>query len=286
MCKIKSFPDLEAFAEFNKKLFEQNYFVYYYFQSALQNIFTSNGSIDVYDFFNLSTKNDCDDIICLFYEGNYIIMGNYWDSEILECLIKRIDFSRFHTRFHFSGKTSLLVDLFNQIKMPYKIYKDREIMECKETNDIKLVDKGGKFKVATMSHLPQLIKMLIDYYATEWHGDLVMSKERAKNTLQRTISREKVFIWEKQGKVLSMASIINENKLSPIIGGLYTPMENRNNRYATNLLTEISKRQLASKMQACCLISDKTNNITSKIFQKIGYLPIYEWTTFEINSPN
>lgn len=78
--------------------------------------------------------------------------------------------------------------------------------------------------------------------------------------------------WQFEGKTVSIACIIRETANYGIVGGVYTPLENRGNGYASSLVYELSN-EILKTFKFCGLFTDKDNPTSNKIYRNIGYIP-------------
>ena len=60
------------------------------------------------------------------------------------------------------------------------------------------------------------------------------------------------------------------------IGPVYTPPDRRGRGYASNLVAEVSQRQIASDRSFCVLFTDLANPTSNHIYQAIGYTPVVD----------
>ena len=79
------------------------------------------------------------------------------------------------------------------------------------------------------------------------------------------------YILEKDGKIVSTASINRHLTKGKSIGNVFTPIEERGKGYAYNIVYRLSKEFLDSGLEYCVLFTDDSNPISNHIYEKIGY---------------
>lgn len=78
------------------------------------------------------------------------------------------------------------------------------------------------------------------------------------------------FVWEANGAPVATARLRLVAALGARVSGVYTPDEARGRGYASALTAALSERVLAHG-QWCCLFADADNDLTNRIYQRIGY---------------
>lgn len=84
------------------------------------------------------------------------------------------------------------------------------------------------------------------------------------------------YLWEDGGEVVALAGAADPTPRGIRIGPVYTPPGRRGRGYASNLVAEVSRRQLAAGRSFCFLFTDLTNPISNRIYQAIGYTPVVD----------
>lgn len=82
------------------------------------------------------------------------------------------------------------------------------------------------------------------------------------------------YVWEHDGEVVAFGAAGGATPHGVRIGPVYTPPELRGRGYASNLVAEISQRQLAAGRRFCFLFTDLANPTSNHIYQAIGYVPV------------
>jgi len=104
------------------------------------------------------------------------------------------------------------------------------------------------------------------------HMEISMTKAEALEAMQRAISADDLFVWEKDGQVVSMARIgrrLSDKACS--VSLVYTPREHRGHGYARVLLTTLCE-SLQAQGQRVFLFADMQSNFnTVPLYEKIGF---------------
>jgi uncharacterized protein len=88
------------------------------------------------------------------------------------------------------------------------------------------------------------------------------------------LAQGKVFLWEVNGKPVSIAVKNRATEKGVNVGGVYTPPELRKKGYATTCVAELSKQILQSGKQFCMLYTDLANPTSNSIYKKMGYVEV------------
>lgn len=131
---------------------------------------------------------------------------------------------------------------------------------------------AGSWRPANMSDLPILTEWTY-LYSMDVHEPL--SKDQAKVSTEQAISSVTRFIWEIDGMPMAMAGCIATSSTSSRVPLVFTPKDFRGRGYASNLVARLTQAQLNKKMRVF-LYTDLANPTSNKIYQEIGYRPLYD----------
>lgn len=95
--------------------------------------------------------------------------------------------------------------------------------------------------------------------------------------VQQLISDGMVFVWEREGDLISMAMKTRPIAHSITVSGVYTPPEHRRQGYASALVAQLSQHLLGLGYQFVNLFTDLANPTSNAIYQRIGYQPVCEF---------
>ena len=95
-------------------------------------------------------------------------------------------------------------------------------------------------------------------------------------TADRWIARQyrTLYVWEVDGRVVSLAGAGGATPNGIRIGPVYTPPGERDHGYASSLTAAASQDQLDRGRQFVFLFTDLANPTSNKIYQAIGYEPV------------
>jgi uncharacterized protein len=130
----------------------------------------------------------------------------------------------------------------------------------------------GRFRQAT----PQDVDVtadLIDAFAKAIHEPMAQDPH---DKAREGIEQGRIYLWEDDGRVVSIAAW-NRRLMSGIaIGLVYTPPDLRGRGYASNCVASLSQHMLDSGWKFCCLFTDLANPTSNKIYRDMGYRMICE----------
>src|SRR5438876_114270 len=79
---------------------------------------------------------------------------------------------------------------------------------------------------------------------------------------------------------VALTSVVGHTPHGARIGAVYTPPELRRRGYATALVADVSRRQLAEGKRFCFLFTDLANPISNSIYPKVGYRPVADFREY------
>jgi predicted GNAT family acetyltransferase len=124
----------------------------------------------------------------------------------------------------------------------------------------------GAFRLARADEQP-LVARWIDAFASEIGEPVSDAADRAARVLQQ----QRLFLWETDGVVVSMAAWTRPMPSGTAIGFVYTPPEHRGRGYASNCVATLSQRLLDGGKKFCALYTDLANPTSNKIYRDMGY---------------
>jgi len=132
---------------------------------------------------------------------------------------------------------------------------------------------AGTSRTATTQDL-ELIETWIQAFEDEvvpeaLRGDPAQRHRRLETTLGS--DEEGIWLWEAGGQVVSLSGFGGPTPNGIRIGPVYTPPEHRARGYATTLVADLSRRQLADGRRFCFLHTDLANPTSNAIYVRIGY---------------
>ncbi|MFC5604522.1 GNAT family N-acetyltransferase [Sporosarcina koreensis] len=94
--------------------------------------------------------------------------------------------------------------------------------------------------------------------------------EIIKERVAAFLEAREVFLWEDEGKVVSMMKKARPTKNSVTVSLVFTPKEERKKGYARTMVAHGSK-ELLKEYEFCVLYTDMMNPTSNKIYKEIGY---------------
>ena len=156
-----------------------------------------------------------------------------------------------------------LADLKNQeasLKMDQRIYQLDKVKKAAEAD--------GVLVKARLEHLPLVTEWIWEFMGVI--GDPV-SKEQAAKTGEAFIKAGRLFLWEVNGKYVSIANATRPTAHNITINFVYTPQKERKKGYASSCVSTLSQLMLDEGFQTTSLYTDMTNPTSNKIYMEIGY---------------
>jgi len=144
----------------------------------------------------------------------------------------------------------------------------QRVFKLTKVNDVRM--SPGKFRVATEAD-KELVKKWSHGFQVDCFGE---NSKVPETDFSRRIPEGNVFLWEVDGKPVSVAERVRATERGGTVGGVYTPPELRGKGYATSCVAELSRNILQRGKQFCTLYTDLANKTSNSIYKKIGYVEI------------
>jgi len=137
----------------------------------------------------------------------------------------------------------------------------------------------GRLRVAEERDLPTIIEWTTEFIAEALPGDPTDPEKHAA----RRVATRSLFLWD-DGRPVSMAGFAGRSARGVRVNYVYTPPQFRTRGYATASVATLTRQLLAEGHTFCCLYTDVANHTSNSIYQKIGYRPICDLSTYVLNS--
>ncbi|MFG6497114.1 GNAT family N-acetyltransferase [Fictibacillus sp. UD] len=205
----------------------------------------------------LLEKEEAEGVAAVPYLVQYLIREDFAIHKIMSPKAVGKAFSEEWTKAH-SLEEKVLMDL--------RLYTLQSV--------IQQAARPGKLRKATQADLTFLPQWILEM--TEETNQLMTFAE-AEEYARARLENEFLFIWEEDGRPVSMAA-----KTRPIIKGVsvnlvYTPRDLRGRGYASALVASLSDFLLQEGFEFCTLYTDLANPTSNKIYQNIGYQPVCDY---------
>lgn len=133
---------------------------------------------------------------------------------------------------------------------------------------------GGFFRMAREDERGLLVDWSIAFQA-EALGEA--DQTAAARAVDLGLLQNRLYVWEDQGKPVSMAASSRPTAHGMTVNLVYTPPDLRGRGYASACVAAISQKILDSGKQYCTLFTDLANPTSNSIYQKIGYQPVCDF---------
>jgi len=134
----------------------------------------------------------------------------------------------------------------------------------------------GGLELARLEQVDLLVAWVAGFQATV--GD-VRDKENVRNSVLEMIEKKSLYLWMDPGKgPVSCACNLRKIVSGEVINLVYTPPELRGNGFASAAVATLSQALLDEGAAFCCLFTDNENPISNKIYQRIGYRPVADYS--------
>jgi GNAT superfamily N-acetyltransferase len=161
----------------------------------------------------------------------------------------------------------------------FKPGKSLRIYELREVAPPR--DVPGQLRPARESDLPLVADWIYEFSVDAF---LPADREEARSLAERRIDAGDVFIWEHEGKPVSIAGKGRRTTRGIAIGLVYTPRELRNRGYASACVAALSQQLLDAGWEFCTLYTDLANPTSNSIYQRIGYRPVCDSNEFDFET--
>ncbi|WP_342505527.1 GNAT family N-acetyltransferase [Sporosarcina sp. FSL K6-2383] len=149
----------------------------------------------------------------------------------------------------------------------HKLLMDQGLYRLDKVNKA-LQQSPGKWRLADERDSP-----LIEGWFTIFEEDTglpITSLEEVKKRVSLFISEQEVFLWEHDGKVVSMMKKARPTEHGVTVSFVFTPHEERKKGYARSMVAACST-ELLRNYNFCVLYTDLMNPTSNKIYREIGY---------------
>jgi predicted GNAT family acetyltransferase len=151
------------------------------------------------------------------------------------------------------------------IQMNQRLYRLDDIEKTPADN--------GKLKRMELVNLP-LVKEWVYQFCIDINEP--MSKEDAEVKAKDLIERGRVYGWEVDGEIGSMANASRPTKTNITVNFVFTPLSERKKGYASSCVSAVTELMLNNGYKTTSLYTDLDNPTSNKIYMEIGYKPIVD----------
>jgi predicted GNAT family acetyltransferase len=267
---------------YNREFIYHSYYEHFYLIKIIEQL--ESGQHDIINGYNI-VGGDGDRILCLHIDGAYLLYSHKWNRDMLELLSAQVDLKICTEGFSFSGNKELIMELFNHQSSNYEIFKDRIIYECLTVQNAPTSIEGD-WELCTFRDFKKVSMMIYEYHVEEYGDKAFRDYQSVKKMIEGVIRNESCFLWKNGKSICCVGQLFNEETGYPLIGTLYTDKAHRNKGYATALVHALTESVIDDGLERCGLVSDATNPSSNKVFQKVGYKPIYNYVSMHTLNPS
>jgi uncharacterized protein len=141
---------------------------------------------------------------------------------------------------------------------------------------------NGKLRLPAHKDLDLMTRWLYAFELEALEGEGNHNIDAAQQTIISKVNNQEVYIWD-DGHPVSMAFKTRALRKSICISGVYTPPELRRRGYASACVAHLSRLLLDSGYQYCCLFTDLSNPTSNSIYQRIGYVPVCDYSDYQFD---
>jgi uncharacterized protein len=133
----------------------------------------------------------------------------------------------------------------------------------------------GRIRRATRADRMLLVEWL-DAFAREAlnEADLAAAGEIVDRYLAGPATERGLYLWEVDGRPVSMAGLAGPTPNGARVNAVYTPPPSRRHGYATACVAALSRAQLRAGRRYWFLFTDLANATSNQIYQRIGYVAV------------
>jgi predicted GNAT family acetyltransferase len=135
----------------------------------------------------------------------------------------------------------------------------------------------GKLRPANAADL-QVVMPWISAFFDEIPGVI---REDPAELANARLKNGALFVWDNRGPV-SMAGWSGKTANGVRVNLVYTPRELRSRGYATACVSALTEVLLAQGNRYCCLYTNLANPVSNRLYQRIGYRPVCDFSDFEV----
>lgn len=136
----------------------------------------------------------------------------------------------------------------------------------------------GRLRVATQDDMELIARWMTGFHRSVFRAGRPAAD--ARELAESAIGDREVYLWEESGLPVSVAAKRRPMPRGITISYVYTPPEHRNRGYATACVAALSQLLLDSGYEFCTLFTDLANPTSNSIYQKIGYVPVCDFTEY------
>ncbi|WP_231424682.1 GNAT family N-acetyltransferase [Pedobacter sp. Leaf250] len=266
MIRKKYFSTSQEFLKANAKIIDKNYFAFY---SSLMNMLSSKQLFQLWGIYDYGQAT----AYCMWFDKNIVVHSFGWTDETLEAIEGDVDFPTL-SGYTLSGQRIVITDLLEYNDVPYEVIKDRIVYSIESVSPQAF--QNQQIQKAVLEDKSEIAEMSYQYYMEEYQSKGPRTAEYFHDITKSGIKNGNIYKLTIDGNICSIAQVMSEEKFFPLIGQFFTKSRFRGKGYGYSLLTQLSSHLLAKGHSKVGLLADRANPMTIKIFERVGYVPVYD----------
>jgi len=204
-------------------------------------------------------RDDCDEAIAIV---THDLIARHWDLQSVR--------GPAHLAKAFAETWAKIVGRSCTIGMNLRAYSLIKVNHPRYNN--------GKLRVATEANIELITRWLYEFEAEALGSS--DSAEVSEMAMRKVRDRD-IYVWEdEQEQPVCMAGKSRPTRNGITINAVYTPPNLRGKGYATSCVASLSQLLLDSGWKFCTLFTDLSNPTSNSIYQRIGYIPVCDFTEY------
>ncbi|MCM3711296.1 GNAT family N-acetyltransferase [Sporosarcina luteola] len=269
------YEDAEKFAEVAEPVIEKNEDVFSLFYGILQAIKAGK-----YENPFMAVVSDRGEVLALLqmtppHPLNLVIVDESRKDETIDFIVRELRSASVPVPSIISVKQWAIAfaDVWErQTGKKQRLLMDQGLYRLDEVEE-KLEMSPGSWRFASGEDAP-----LIENWFALFEEDANLDRTLPALIQERVaafLDAREVFLWEDEGKVVSMMKKSRPTKNSVTVSLVFTPKEERKKGYARTMVAQGSK-ELLKDYEFCVLYTDMMNPTSNKIYKEIGYKHIVD----------
>lgn len=268
--KVVQYEDSMQFAELAEPIIAKNEDVFSLFFGVLQAI-KAGKYADPY----MAAVMEGEDVLALLqmtppHPLNLVLVGESRKDEVIDLIVRELRGNSIAVPSVISLKQwakSFANAWENETGETQKLLMDQGLYRLDEVEET-LEMSPGSWKYATDADAP-LIEKWFALFEEDTNLDRT-SPDIIREKVSAFLEAREVFLWEDEGKVVSMMKKSRPTTNSVTVSLVFTPKEERKKGYARTMVAQGSK-ELLKEYEFCVLYTDMMNPTSNKIYKEIGY---------------
>ncbi|WP_054710314.1 GNAT family N-acetyltransferase [Bacillus sp. JCM 19041] len=137
----------------------------------------------------------------------------------------------------------------------------------------RLIQTNGVLRKLEEKDIVLVSMWIADFQTCVTPGETIQLK-KAKKVAQQQFQKNGLYLYEIEGKAVSMANTTRPINKSITVNLVYTPSDRREKGYASDCVAALSQLCLDQGYDSVLLYTDLSNPTSNHIYQQIGFKPV------------